>query len=128
MGASLAYLSESLSCPCCTAAQPVLFYDAPRIAIIHDRMVLFSRLEYALLRALCGTPALQSCSDLAIRLHGVDATVTPAAVRVLVCRLRRKLADRGVLGMVQTVRTHGDDVGGYVVSLGCLAIDWEPPE
>jgi DNA-binding response OmpR family regulator len=104
-----------LSCPACATPAPVLFYDRDRAAIVGDRLLLFSPQEFALLKALCSSAAIQSPDELAVRLYGKLPT-DPRSIRVLVCRLRRRLAERGVLGFVQSVRAQG-----YVVALASIA-------
>jgi DNA-binding response OmpR family regulator len=97
----------ALPLPRTPPADPVLFYDGPKAAIVGGILMLFSPREYALLRALCaGAGVMQSPAELAARLDATHPTPL-GAIRVLVCRLRRKLAGCGVLGMIVSARGAG---------------------
>jgi hypothetical protein len=85
----------------------MLYHDI-RLAIIAGRFVMFSPREWTLFASLVSTDA---------------PILRDPANTVVMCRLRRKLANVGLAQLVETIRTQG-----YVLRPGAVAsLDPWPP-
>ena len=95
--------------PARTVCGPLVVEHSGRRALVGDRELPLTRREYGLLAALAQHPGwVYSRDHLLLEVWGIDAErIETRLVDQHVANLRRKLADAGAEGLVQTVRGLG---------------------